>query len=165
MKKLMLTCFAVLAVASAFGQSIGDSVNRDFALKDGLALKQATSPPPVATPTQPGTGLFAPGKFYSFMGVGTLDGGKKPDYSACLATTLGTYQLTKETYLSVDLLGGFSFTHTAADLGYDAAYNFGGAKWFGHNGPTIGGKVGFVSLYEVATKSGYGLLIGGTAQF
>ena len=119
----------------------------------------------------PGTGIFAPGKYYGFLGVVTLDGGKKPDWSFCGSTTLGAYALTQETFLSADLLGGFSFTHNSADAGADFAYNFGGvslgrllhAPTF--NNVLIGGKAGGTVLFVKGVKSGFGILFGLNAQF
>ena len=129
------------------------------------AFCQTTVKQAVESAPQPGTGVFAPGKFYSFLGVATLDSSHKPDYSACIATTIGTYQLTAETYLSLDILGGFSFTNNAANIGYAEAFHFGGAKWFGHTGPVASGEIGIVSLSEVSRHVSYGVLLGASLQF
>ena len=112
--------------------------------------------------TNPGTGIFAPGKYYSFLGVATTAAHRQTDWSGCLATTVGTYSLSRTSFLSADLLGGFSFTHNAADMGVDVAYNFAG----GHVGSVqVGYEFGFVALTAKGVKAGYGLLLGGWAKF
>jgi hypothetical protein len=117
------------------------------------------------------TGVFAPGTHYGFLGVVTVAHGSGPDWSACASTTLGAYQLSTESYLSFDMLGGFSFTHSEADAGVDFAYNFAGmslgrllhsAKF---NSVSLSGEVGVTALTLKGTKAGYGLVLAAKVQF
>ena len=158
--KRALLAFGIVLLA---GVSVADS---PIPIQPSAVLQTG-----VAAPLAPGTGLFAPGKFYSVLGVVTAQRGFGPDWSACVSTTLGALQLTPTSYFSFDALGGFSFSRSVADAGFDIAFNFGGVS-LGKllrapnlNSITIGGEIGPVALTSQGRRAGYGAVAGIRIQF